>query len=176
MNTNKKIIVISVFFGIVIIILISFVIYPLFKGIKKNSQDFILARKELVSSKAEAEKFEQFREIYPSLKKDLEKVDELFINPEVPIDLIKFWRDTAEDVGVSIDIFPTSLEPTETMPWDFLGFRLTLIGSFPDCLKFLEKTETGPYLIEIYDLSAKKYEQPSFGDVRTNLTVKVYTK
>ncbi len=176
MTSDKKIIVISVFFGIVIIILISFVVYPLFRGIKKNSQDFILARKELISSKSETEKFEQFKEIYVSLQKDLEKIDELFINPEVPIDLIRFLREIAKDAGISIDISPSPLETTETASWDSIGFRLTLTGPFPDCLKFLEKIETGPYLIEIYDLSSKKYEEFFVRDVRTNLTIKVYTK
>ncbi len=164
----RKIITISVVFGIIIVILLSFVIYPLLKGVKKNSQEFILAKKELLSFKTKTEEFEQSKEVYRGLKTDLEKIDELFINPDVPIDLIKFWRATAEDSGLLIDISPTSLEADETAPWDSMGFRLSLTGSFSDFLKFLEKIETAPYLIEIQNLSAKKSMQ--------FLTIKVYIK
>jgi len=164
----KKIIVISIIFGIVVIILLCFVIYPLLSGVKKNSQDLILAKKELISFKAETEKFEQSKKVYGSLKTDLEKIDELFIDSDVPVNLIKFWRKTAEDSGLLIDISPTSLEVSETVLWDSIGFRLNLIGSFPKFLKFLEKIETALYLIEIQNLSIKGSEQ--------FLTIKVYIK
>lgn len=164
----KKIIVVSIIFGIIVIILLCFVIYPLLSGVKKNSQEFILAKKELVSFKAETEEFEQSKEVYRSLKTDLEKIDQLFINPDVPIDLIKFWRETAKDSGILIDISPTSLGAKETVLWDSIGFRLDLIGSFSNFLKFLEKIETAPYLIEIQNLSAKSSKQ--------FLTIKVYIK
>lgn len=164
----KKIITISVVFGIIIVILFGFVIYPLLKGVKKNSQELILSKKELVSFKTKTEEFERSKEVYGSLKTDLEKIDELFINPDVPIDLIKFWRETAKDSGLLIDISPTSLGAKETVLWDSIGFRLTLTGSFSDFLKFLEKIETAPYLIEIQNLSAKTSKQ--------FLTIKVYIK
>lgn len=164
----KKIIIISIIFGIVVMILLCFVIYPLLSGVKKNSQEFILARKELVSFKTETEEFEQSKEVYRSLKTDLEKIDQLFINPDVPIDLIKFWRETAKDSGLLIDISPISLGAEETVLWDSIGFRLDLIGSFSNFLKFLEKMETAPYLIEIQNLSAKTSKQ--------FLTIKVYIK
>ena len=164
----KKIIVISIIFGIIVIILLCFVIYPLLNEVRKNSQEFILAKKELVSFKAETEEFEQSKEVYRSLKTDLEKIDQLFINSDVPIDLIKFWRETAKDSGLLIDISPILLEAGETVLWDSIGFRLDLIGSFSNFLKFLEKIETAPYLIEIQNLSAKTSNQ--------FLTIKVYIK
>jgi len=164
----KKIITISVVFGIIIVILFSFVICPLLNGVKKNSQELILAKKELVSFKTKTEEFEQSKKVYGSLETDLEKIDELFINPDVPIDLIRFWRKTAKDSGLLIDISPTSLGVKETVLWDSIGFRLSLIGPFSNFLKFLEKIETAPYLIEIQNLSAKTSKQ--------FLTIKVYIK
>jgi len=164
----KKITVISIIFGIVAIILLCFVIYPLLSGVKKNSQELILAKRELVSFKTKNEEFEQSKEVYRGLKTDLDKIDELFINSDVPVNLIKFWRETAKDSGLLIDISPTSVEDSETVFWDYIGFRLSLIGSFSDFLKFLEKIETAPYLIEIQNLSAKNSKQ--------FLTIKVYIK
>ena len=164
----KKIIAISIVFGIIVISLLCFAIYPLLSGVKKNSQELILAKKELASFKAETEEFEQSKEIYASLKTDLEKIDQLFINPDVPIDLVRFWRETAEDSGLLIDISPTSLGVEETVLWDSMGFHLSLIGPFSNFLKFLEKIETASNLIEIQNLSAKSSKQ--------FLTIKVYIK
>jgi len=164
----KRINIISIIFGLMVIGLFCFAIYFLLSGVKKNSEELILAKRELVSFKTKTEEFEQSKEVYKSLKTELEKIDELFVNPDVPIDLIKFWRETAENSNLSIDISPTSLKTSEAVLWDSMGFRLSLIGSFPDFLKFLEKIETAPYLIEIQNLSAKGFEQ--------SLTIKVYIK
>lgn len=172
MSPNKKTIVFSIIFGIATLALIFVVINPLFKGIKKSSEEFITARKELVLSKEQAEKFEEFKEVYKELKPNLEKIDKLFINPEIPIDLIKFWEKQAKDSELSIKISPVFIDMPENDPWKSMGFRLTLIGSFPDFLKFLEKTETSPYLIEIQNLNAEKTIQ----GVSVTLITKVYTK
>lgn len=164
----KKIIVISIIFGIVAVALLYFVVYPVLSGVRRNSQELIFAKKELVSFKAETEEFEQSKKVYKSLETDLEKMDQLFIDPDVPVDLVRFWRETAKDSGLLIDISPTSLGASETVLWDSIGFRLSLIGSFPKFLKFLEKIETSPHLIEIQNLSAKNSKQ--------FLTIKVYIK
>ena len=164
----KKTAVISIIFEVIITILFCFVIYSLLSGVRNNSQELILAKRELVLFKTKTEEFEQCKEAYGGLKTDLEKIDELFINPDVPVDLIKFWRKTANDSGLLIDISPTSVEATETTSWDSIGFRLSLIGSFSNFLRFLEKIETAPYLIEIQNLSAKNSKQ--------FLTIKVYIK
>ena len=164
----KKIIVISIIFGAVTAILLYLVVYLVLSGVKKNSQELIFAKKELVSFKTETEEFERSKEVYRSLKTDLEKMDQLFINPDVPIDLVRFWRETAKDSNLLIDISPTSLGAEETVLWDSIGFRLSLIGPFSNFLKFLEKIETSLYLIEIQNLSAKSSKQ--------FLTIKVYIK
>lgn len=164
----KKIIVISIIFGIVAIILFCFAIYPLLSKVRRNSEELIFAKRELVLFKAEAEEFEQSKKVYGGLKTDLKKIDQLFIDPDVPIDLIKFWRKTAQDSGLLIDISPVPLGAKEIVLWDSIGFRLELVGSFSNFLKFLEKIETAPYLIEIQNLSAKNSKQ--------FLTIKVYIK
>jgi len=48
MDPKKKIIVFSLAFGVAGLVLVCFVIYPLFKGIKKNSEEFIIAKRESI--------------------------------------------------------------------------------------------------------------------------------
>lgn len=186
MDPKKKTVLISIIFGLIALTLIGFVIYPLFKGIKETSQELIAVKKELALIQTGTKNVKQIEEIYQSLKTDLEKIDRLLIDPEVPIDLIEFWENLAADLEVSIDISPFSIRDSETDPWNSIGFQITLIGSLPNFLKFLEKIEYSPYLIEIQNLTVKKlvekelklerYEQISPADISGTLAAKIYTK
>ena len=165
---------------------IGFIIYPLWRGISKNSQELVETRKELILFQGRAGKFEEFKKTYEELKPELEKIGRLFVDPRVPIELIKFWEDAAQDSKLLIDISPFTQKSSEKDPWNSIGFRLTLIGKFPNFLKFLIKTETAPYLIEIQNIVIRKiseeelkkeeYKQFSLGDVKITLSTKVFTK
>lgn len=197
MTTNRKILLISIVFGLVVLILICFGVYPLLKRIKNNSQEFIAIRKDLILSSGQIGSLAEIKKIYEEIEPDFEKINQFFIDPEVPLDLIKFFEKTAEDSKVSIDISSSSaLKKSELKKSELkksgkelrgsLGFQISLVGSFPNCSRFLEKVETGPYLIEIQDVNIKrlteaelkslKYEQFSPGAVSANLAIKVYTK
>lgn len=174
MKSKEKIILFSLIFGIVILLLICFLIYPLVQGIKRNSQDLVRAKEELTLFQTKLQEVEQTRESYNKLKSDLDKIDNFFVDCEVPIDFIKFLEKTASDAGLSIDISPVSLKIGEAASWNSIGFSLILIGSFPDFSKFLEKIETAPYLLEVQGLGVKRYEiSPS--NIKADLTIKVYT-
>lgn len=175
MSSAKQIILISVGFGIILLLIVAFVICPLFQGIGAASNDFILAKKELSLSESELEKSEQFKDTYAKLESDLNKISQLFANPEVPIDLIEFWEKLAGQFNLSIDIAPVSLTAKQGDVWGSLGFRINLEGSFSDFLKFLQKTESGPYLSEVQNLSVKKLEV-SVNSISANLTIKAFTQ
>lgn len=186
MNFKRKIIVILVIFGLITLALVVLVIYPLFRGIKKDSQSLIEAKKDLVLFQNKTISLERAKEIYGAFKSDLEKIEGLFIDPEIPIDLIKFWEKVAKDSGVSIDISPVSLTTTENYSWNSMNFQITLAGPFSNFLKFLEKTETSSYLIEVQNLTVRKlagtelrltkYGQYYQNDINATFVIKVYTK
>ncbi len=176
MNSIKEIILISVVFGILTLLLIVFLMYPFLKNIQQASDELILLRENLFLTESEFERAEQFKQNYQELESDLNKIQQLFVNSEVPIDLIEFWEKTAAGTGLSIDITPTSLSAValENEPWSSLVFRLNLTGSFPNFLRFLQKIERGPYLTEVQDINVK--EGSLVGDTVVNLTIKVFTK
>jgi len=179
METNKKILVNSAIFAIITLLLICFVIYPLLKGIKNNSENLIIAKKELILFQSRINNLQGIEKTYESWSADLEKIEQLFVNPEVPIDLIKFWERTATDSEVSIDISLVSTGASGTgssnsITWSSISFQIALIGSFPNVLKFLEKIETSPYLIEIPKLTITG--EKSSEEVRANLLIKVFSK
>ena len=133
-----------------------------------------------------ASDLEEFKRKYEGAKPNLEKIKTLFIDSEVPVDLIEAWEKAAFDSNVLVDISPVSLRPDSGDVWDAIAFQLTVAGSFPDFLKFLEKIETNLYLTKINNLivrrlsennlASEKFSQFSLGDVNATLTVKVFIK
>lgn len=186
MSYKKKIYISAIIFFGLSLALIIFVIYPLFLEIKKISQDFSDQRQKLLTFEKKAENLEKFKIIFPEISSGLEKMDNLFINPEVPVDFIRFLEKISQDFQLSLKILPGPPLKIEKDPWPSLSFQLSLAGSFPNFSKFLEKLESSPYLIEIQNLTisrleenelkSKEFEKFSLGDVKANLSLKVYTK
>lgn len=188
MITIKKkqiLILITIFLGITIL-LFFLVISPLFKGIKKNSADIILIKKELISLDSQTKNLEEFRKFYQKNQSDLEKINKLFINPEIPIDFVNFLEKAAQDSKISIKISLSQYGGTKKDTWPSIQFQISASGPFTDFLKFIEKIETSPYLIEIQNLNINRSTETSPSltgpketprvEVKANLTIKVYTQ
>lgn len=171
-----------------VIALIFIFLFFFLKGIKEASADLVNIKKELVLFQSKLSGEDDISKDYQKIQPDLPKIENSFVNPEVPVELIKFWEKTASDSGIYINIVPISSsgdDKDKKYSWDFISFRLNLLGSFEDLLRFLERIEAGPYLIEIKDLSiqklnssdltSKEYPGLSLNDVRAVLTLKVFT-
>ena len=176
MQGNKKILIASIIFGLIALLLICFAVFPLLRGIKEDSEEIIALKKDLILFQDKINNFEKARESYANMESSIERIEGLFIDPKIPIDLIEFWEKIAQDSEVSIEISPVSLRSNETDPWNSIGFQLTLTGSFPNFLEFLEKIETSPHLIEIQNLNVKKTKiEVLENNVNVILIAKIYT-
>ena len=176
MHGNKKILIASIIFGLIALLLICFVVFPLLKGIKEDSEEIIALKKDLILFQNKINNFEKAIESYANMESSIERIEGLFIDPKIPIGLIEFWEKIARDSGISIEISPVSLRSSETDPWNSIGFQLTLTGFSPNFLEFLEKIETSPHLIEIQNLNVKKTEiEASENNVNVILIAKIYT-
>ena len=184
---NKKLTSYSLIFGAIIIILVVFLIFPLLKSIRENSEKLVDSKKELAFLRSRSVNFEETKKSYDDYRKELEKVKSIFIDPNIPIDLIKFWEKIAEESNILIDISPASLKLSKAGDcWDSISFQMTSAGSFSNIMKFVQRIEASPYLIEIKtlnikrlgigDIGSEKYKGLSLNDVRAVLMLKVYTK
>ncbi|KPJ71816.1 hypothetical protein AMJ50_00700 [Parcubacteria bacterium DG_74_3] len=185
MTPKHKLNLSIIIFCLIYIIFIVFVISPLFSGIKKNSQDLVSQKQTLVSFEAQLESLNRFKNLYQEIEPNLEKISNLFINPEVPVEFINFLETSASSCQLFIDI--SSALPTKAKedPWPALVFQINSIGSFPKFLKFLEKLEASPYLIRIQVLNIRRLTEVDFlteamkgfvtGDVRVVFSIKVFT-
>jgi hypothetical protein len=186
MTLKNKIILSLVAFSVLSISLAAFLIYPFFREIKMNSEDLIFKKQKLLSLKTKIENLKNFQGLWPGIEPNLEKINQLFIDPEVPVEFISFLEETARDCEISIEISPLLPSKIEKDPWPSLFFQISSTTSFTKFLEFLAKIESSPFLIEIQNLSArrltekelklKEFEKFSLEDVKTILSIKVYTE
>ncbi len=165
-------------FSILIICLIVFVIEPLFIGIKNNSEDLIFQRQQFTSLKTKIKNLQEFKVFSQSRRKNLDKIDKLFINSDMPVEFISFLESVSQDCQIPIKISSLPSKREKEDPWPSLNFQLSSFGALPEFLRFLEKLENSPYLITIQNVNIRKFmEQGALpGDVNINLSIKVYAK
>ncbi len=166
------------------IFMIVFLIYPLFKDIKENAAELSLKKQGSLYLDTKLENIEEFRRGYKEIKANLEKGENLFVNSEAPVDFIGFLEDISEDSNVSIKISPS--EPTKKTgdSWYSIIFQVNAVSSFPNLLRFIEKMESGPYLIQIEsinitrlaleNLKSKELQAYSVGDASASFSIKAF--
>lgn len=168
------------------ILLVVFLILPIYKNIKVNVQELIVQKQKLMSLDEKIRNVEDFKKNHDEIKQQLEKGQGLFINSEAPVEFISFLQQIVQNYHLLIEIVPSEPFETKTEPWLYINFQITIHGSFPNLLRFLEKIESSPYLIEIKslsierlterDLAAEKLSGLSLGDVEANFLINVYAK
>lgn len=182
---NKINLSVITFFGLAVL-LILFLIYPFLKDIENIGQEFILKKQEIIFLENKIKEMKRFRENYPEIKSNLEKIDSSFVESEMPLDFINFLEKTAKELKLSVEISPAVVKNSQTDFWPSIAFQINSVGSFPLLLKFIDKLETGSYLIEMQDLNisrlsetqlkTKEFEKFSLGDVKANFSIKVFSK
>ena len=179
MNFTKKIIISSVIFVALIALLSVFAIAPLVREIKINSEAIVLEKDKYSALEAKIGNLDKFKDLYKEYSVNLEKINTLFINAEVPVEFIGFLEGIAEDNDIQLTISPSSARTTGGT-WPFITFRIGCVGEYSDFMKFVEKIESAPYLLEIQNLDIRRIEPKEgevySGDISAGLTIKIYTK
>jgi hypothetical protein len=169
-SSIKKMAILSLFFLMVALILIFLFALPLFNEIEKYSQNITNKNSELSFFEKDAIQSKEFEKDRASLNLDINKIDNSFAKVQAPIDLIKFWEETARACKLFIEISPTSQKSLPSVKE--IGFNLQIQGIFPDILRFIEKIENGPYLIQIQNYSSTLGQS----GVNTEIKVIVFAK
>ena len=150
-------------FGIISTLFAVFVVLPLFKEIKAISQNLFLKKNKIVYLSEERENLQKIENLYKTYQSDSERIENLFVDPEVPIEFIGFLEKTAVSSQIKLEISSmtraaarggdeqssATTKKTEQEPWHSLSVQLLITGSFSNFSKFLDKLENDPYLIEI---------------------------
>ena len=174
MTIKKKTNISLLVFGVMILAFILFVIRPLFKGIKKDSYDFVSQKDKFISLKKENDSLMKFEEFKNDSSLGLKRINGLFIDPEVPISFIDFLNESAKSSHFLVDISPVNFVRNNKGLWPYIIFRLNFKSSFSDAMQFFDKLEKGPWLVDSLNLRMANNKKESVLD--TSLTIKVYTK
>jgi len=181
MNPKKKIILNLGIFGTIFLILLVLVLPYLLGQIQKTSKDLTFLKQKFLTFQKEEENLQQLRMIYQNYESNLRQINQVFVNYEVPVQFIEFLEKTAQISQQEINISLPFAKKEDKDPWPSLTFQISTKGSFPSFLRFLDKIENSPYLIEILNLNVKKITQrgsqeASLGEVEGNLLIKVFTR
>jgi len=177
MSPRKKIYFWLLIFILISLFFIAFLIPKFLKEIRADSQELISLKSELVSFQKETENLDKLKLVYQNYQSNLAKIDEIFIDPEVPIEFFNFLDKNAALFQLEIEKSPVSKQKAENEP-PSLFFQISVSGSFPNFLKFLEKLENAPYLIDVLNLNVKKIiskETPT-ANIESTFLIKVYTR
>jgi hypothetical protein len=119
-------------------------------GIDENFKDLILAKNDIITLEAQIAEAKNFNENYDVYKPNLDKIDQLFVDPRNPVDLIEFFEKTSADSKITSQI---SLSPLTKTAQKFITLQISSKGSFSEIINFSKKIESGVYLIEIENLT-----------------------
>ncbi|OGZ67386.1 MAG: hypothetical protein A3C58_03800 [Candidatus Staskawiczbacteria bacterium RIFCSPHIGHO2_02_FULL_34_10] len=157
MKIKNKINTTALVFLLIVLLLIVFIIYPIFKYVINSSKEVSNKKSEIVSLALESKELNDFKEKYNDHSVKFSQINNLFAKSQDPIDFIKFLEKTASDYNIEavINLAPTPKGININSLPSFI-FQISTKGEFPNVLKFLEKLEKSNYLININNVSMQK--------------------
>jgi len=165
--------------GMLSILLIILIIFPSLKQIKKISGELLTQKNNLASFSEEIKNLKDSKNLYEAYRENLERIDEVFVDSEIPIEFISFLEKNATTSQLLIEVSSVATIKKETDLWPSLSFQISTTGSASNFLKFLEKLENSPYLIEISNLNLKKLarkEEIVPSNINATLLIRVFAK
>jgi len=176
MKTSNKFYIILSIFASFAIAFAAFDVW-LLKGIEKNSGDLISAKNNIAALNTQISGAENFKKNYVDLKPNLDKISQMFVDPENPVDFIKFLEDTAYACQITSKISLADISGSDAKnKQDFIVFQFFSSGYFPEMLNFSKKIEAGPYLVEVENLTIQNAKDAKDGKVDATFTIKAFIK
>jgi len=181
---NKSITYLLLIFSLLVpIFAVAFLAYYLIGSINSDSTTILADEGKVILAKEESVQLDNFTKKYKDYQPNFQAADQVFVDPQDPIDFIKFLEKTAADNNVTADInLVTNAKNSAGDGLPVLVFGIFSKGSFANILRFSEKLETGPYLIRMQQLDIQKNtsqdpkDKSSLGDIAANMSIEVVTK
>jgi len=133
-----------------------FVIYPVFSGLRDASGKILYDKQQIKLIYQEKDDIENFKNNLSSYRLNLDKMEQMFIDPQDPLDFIKFVESTAATLNIDVDINLVNSTNQKSSSQQFSYFQINAKGGFLDVLNFIQNIENGPYLLKVNNLSVSK--------------------
>jgi len=172
MSPYKKIYISLATFGAIILLFLFLVYLPWAAQIKKSAEDLIFQKEAFFSLKESQEALEKLRKDFINLKPEVEKIEDLFLESENPVEFLNYLEEIEKSSQVSIKTSALSFVKADVDPWPFLYLQISFSSNFSNFSKFLERLENGPWLLQVQSLNAGKTNN----EVNASLFLKVFTE
>ena len=182
MNLKRKKYYISFVFIFLSLGLIFGLIFPLFVQIRKNIAQILLQEQTIAQMEIRKIEIKNLKKDYQKVQANLEKMRRLFVDPQEPLNFVKFLEEIAVISGVDITLaFLRRTEKDENL-WPSLSFRVSLQSSFENFMRFLDQIESSFFLVKIESLRLNRIEEkrireeaPKVREIEAVLDIKVYS-
>lgn len=182
MEKIKNNILISALFFLGCLLLASVLYYLIGIRLRERSISLIETKKDLALAEKRSRNVALEEELFAKINSNKQTIDALFVNSDEPIVLIKSWEELAAQCNISVKINASQIIASKDDAWKSVGFKITGSGSVANSLRFIEKLERSPYILEIQSVFIGHEEMMgnlgSVGEngLRFDLTIKVYSK
>ena len=163
---NKKNYIIILVFSLLSLSIIVFFIWPYFIEIRARSEELVLEKDQVSSLNIKINELDNFEKEYDNYLPNLQKIEQMFVDPQDPIDFIEFIEDVASDSKIILQVSPQFSSQSKSKN---IIFQLSGRGNFYDLSVFLERLEHSPYLVNIESLNVSSRKD---GGVLTEVTVR----
>ena len=182
----KKIKLSLLIFLVIFVTFLIFAVIPFLKDVQETSQNLAFQEGVLNLFGRQIVNLNNFQSNYEFQRLILEKVEKSFVDFEAPIDFIEFLEETAKKENIIMRIRPLPALTNKGDLWSTVGFQIMVGGSFSNCLRFLEKLEYGPWLVDINQLyieriqentqRSEEFSQLKIGDVTISFSSRVFAE
>lgn len=172
MRRPRRTLLILILFFAFVSFFLAFAIFPLLKSIAKTTEVLQTQKQKFTELEASQKALEDFRKFKVANQDQFSKLKSFLVDTENPSSFFAFLENLADSQGFQLRIVPQ--EP-KTIPgdlWPSIDFQVSSHTSFPKLFAFLEKLETGPYLLSIQNLQVTEKE----GEVDFSLFFRAYGK
>ncbi|MDP2637089.1 MAG: hypothetical protein Q8P03_00550 [bacterium] len=172
MTRSKKILVASIASSLVLALFLFFGIIPLMQNIIGATGALKAEQQKLKQLEARQRGLEDFRRFKLANTEDLLQFETMFVASQDPSPFFGFLENLARQQGFSLRITPQEPKHLPGDRWPSIDFQVSSRTTFPLMYSFLEKLESGPYLLEVRNLQASEKD----GEVEFSLFFKAYSK
>ena len=132
-------------------------IYIAAMGIVQQSGDIVAQKQQVLFMQAQDAIIKDFKVARIDYTANLQKIDQLFVDPASPVNFITFLETTASNAGVASDITIVPSAPGQPgVPGSGIVFAVALHGDYPGILAFCQVLEKGPFLAKIKNITVVK--------------------
>ena len=150
MNFKNRLYSILIIFTLALVLIIIFLVYPLFLDIKNISRETLSNKEESAFLQDQSREFDSFKNKISIYEPDLFKMEKIFIDPKDPVKFIEFLESTSlnSNIELSINLVKDTTKDSLNNP-QVSYFQVDARGSFQNIMIFFQKIEKGPYLLKI---------------------------